>query len=594
VLLALQGSCQPSAEQLHPEASLAASREAQVEFRRLHELWVQSTSRDRGKLAAQLASFLDRFPDDDRARVVSVYLALVHVERGQLASARTALAEADRGPRGSSYDLAQVAEAGILIRQGRPEAALARLEPLSGKIVDSSERYVFGEQIVAASLAARRFRAAVDHTIVWLAHARSEDVESAEAAARHMLRGMPTAAMEQRLQFLDAESDNEFQASGLAAARDWLRKFFRDELVRRATKARDGALARRLLDASPALRRSEAGAELSRLASSEGALPRVAGRSLGLVLSQGDAELRRRSAQVGAGAARALGLPGSAGKPGSVALLAQDQGSSSDAVESALGALAGEGAAILIAGVDRSHAERAARYAEANAIPVILLSPVATRQSGFAFVLGSEPQAAEAELLDALRARRVSAPIKIGPGGVPCTPVNALAAEPRFPLHEWRSQPRLGLLLVGNADCARDALEEVGRAGLRPSVAFGLECAELATRFATKYSTVVAAAGEFPRIGAASGEDASGAPSWYEALGHDAALLAAAALRGFSAQGVDDARAVAALHARARDQLGRVRVELWSSEHAGFAGGQVLQRTFKAISWADAEPRSAR
>jgi hypothetical protein len=43
---------------------------------------------------------------------------------------------------------------------------------------------------------------------------------------------------------------------------------------------------------------------------------------------------------------------------------------------------------------------------------------------------------------------------------------------------------------------------------------------------------------------------------------------------------VNDASAVQALHARARDALARVEGELWSSAGAGFGGRQVLPRRF--------------
>ena len=58
---------------------------------------------------------------------------------------------------------------------------------------------------------------------------------------------------------------------------------------------------------------------------------------------------------------------------------------------------------------------------------------------------------------------------------------------------------------------------------------------------------------------------------WYEALGHDAALLAKGALEGFPDGRVDEERAVHELHARAQRALASVQAPLWTSEARGFS-----------------------
>lgn len=522
-----------------------------------------------------------KYGSDDRARVVRVYLALVYIDTHRLDSARALLAPTRDAPSGASRDFAEIAEAAILTRLGKPERALLKLEPLSGKVVDPDERYVFGEQIVAALLAAHRYRGAVDQTIAWLAHSKSEDVESAQQVASRMLLQMPLPAVEERLRFLDAESDNETTASEISGARDWLRKSMRERLVESAIRKQDGALARRLLDASPALRASARGEELSRLATSEVLVPNVAGRSIGLVLSRGDRELRRRSADVAAGITRALGLPNSASRPGAVNLLTEDESAGGQSVETALAALAGQGAAVLVAGMDEPGAEHAAHFAQINSIPVILLTPLRRGSGRFSFVIGTDPQVLEAELLETLRTRSATI-ARVGPGGLPCTPDDAKAAQSRFPIQQWKRERALGLLFVGDAACTRDTLDELAKAGLSPLVALGLDSAELAGSLKTAQLAAVASTGRFPRLAPQpSSSLGQAAPSWYEVLGHDAAVLGAAALENFPPERVEDARAVAELHARARDSLTRVRVELWSTEQSGFSGTQVLTRRFR-------------
>jgi hypothetical protein len=570
-------ACRGGAGPAEPQATLAESSAAQTDFRRIQALWLSGSAH--GDLEAEFRSFLVRFAGDDRTRLVRVYLASTLVEHGDLARAREVLVPLQEEPHGTARDFARVAEAAIRVRAGAPERALTLLEPLAGKLVDADERYVFGEQIVSASLAARRWRAAIDHTIAWLSHVRAEHVEAAQRRAARLLQQMPLAALEQRLQFLDAESDNEFQSSETVPARDWLRKLMRERLVASALERRDGALAGRLLQGSPALRRSERGPELVRLSSSETALPYVAGRSLGLVLSQSDATVRRRSAEVAAGMSRALGLPRAVRRASSVSLLVRSESGVAGEMESALGSLAGEGAAVLIAGVDATGAERAARYAATSSIPVIVLAAPSGPVDAFTFVLGADRADVDAEIQQALRALKVSSVVRADGQSGRCLP-SAVASDLQ-PAPGKKPELR-ALLLSTDARCARSILEELAGDGRGPLLVLDLECAELGARN-PRAETLVVSTGAFPRPSAAPALP----PTWFEALGHDAALLGAAALENFSMERVDDARAVAALHGRARDALSRVDVGLWTSGARGFRGAQRLARRFSLVEARD-------
>jgi hypothetical protein len=72
-------------------------------------------------------------------------------------------------------------------------------------------------------------------------------------------------------------------------------------------------------------------------------------------------------------------------------------------------------------------------------------------------------------------------------------------------------------------------------------------------------------------------------PSWYHTLGHDAALLAAAALSDFPLHRVDDTREVERLHRHAQAKLALASAALWSSRRQGFAGKRVLERDLRVI-----------
>jgi hypothetical protein len=72
------------------------------------------------------------------------------------------------------------------------------------------------------------------------------------------------------------------------------------------------------------------------------------------------------------------------------------------------------------------------------------------------------------------------------------------------------------------------------------------------------------------------------APSWYEVLGRDAAILAASALSAFPLEHAEDSPKVDELHRKARDALARARADLWSTNATGFEGRALLDRTIVA------------
>jgi hypothetical protein len=75
-----------------------------------------------------------------------------------------------------------------------------------------------------------------------------------------------------------------------------------------------------------------------------------------------------------------------------------------------------------------------------------------------------------------------------------------------------------------------------------------------------------------------------GSPSWFEALGHDAASIAATVLADFPLDRVDDKGAVVGLHWRARGHLLSAEAALWTTSARGFGGANVLPRRITAVS----------
>jgi hypothetical protein len=84
-------ACGSSPTPASPEASLAGASLAQAEFRPLRARFFDADAQGRALLLSRLNEFLTRFPLDERAHDVRIYLAFAYVERGDRASARKLL-----------------------------------------------------------------------------------------------------------------------------------------------------------------------------------------------------------------------------------------------------------------------------------------------------------------------------------------------------------------------------------------------------------------------------------------------------------------------------------------------------------------------
>lgn len=576
-----------------PEATLSADADAQTAFRALRAAWFSGSSSERRKLEAELRVFLNRFPRDEPSDAVRVLIAFDCVSRGALQEARVFLASV-RQQVGSVHDFAQVGEAYALLREDKPEDAWSKLDPLAGKIVDPDERLVFSELRLRAAVDAHRFTRAVTAAEELLAEAPPESRPQLEDTVRALFQRAPKIDLLESLENFDrTEADD----SATAPAREWLRRMLRERLVALAVKEKDATLARRLLDSAPAaLRTSDSGAKLAGIASGGQSAPLILGRSLGVVLSLANGELRRRSASLAAGLARGLGLPDALVKPGAVHLISQEDGGTPEGTLEALRELSAEGAAILVAGVDPASAEVAARFSEENGIPVLLVespSSIAGRLSA-AFVLGQSVSDEQAALDAELTQRKWQRVARVGRGGESCDVHAASATATRFSVEEWRRARISAVVVLGSGACARDVSSELRALGFSPPLALGLEAAEFVYSDEAPHQSFALGAGAFPSPKRPDARQNPVLPAldWYEALGHDAALLTKAALDGFPDGRVDDIRAVRELHARAGRALGSARASLWTSDAPGFSEAHVLPRTLTIVS-SESQPKKS-
>ena len=568
-----------------PEAALAASAASQKSFRALRAAWFAGSGRDRRKLEPELRAFLVRYPRDEQSDMVRVLLAFDCASRGALLDARVLLARV-RARVGSVHDFSLVAEAFTLLRDGKSEAAWSVLEPLAGKIVDPDERLVFSETRLRAATAAHRYGHALAAAEELLAEAPPDVQASMQEVVRQQFQAASKAGLVESLDTLDhAEADE----GAISLARAWLKKMLRERLVSIAVREKDASLARDLLDSAPAqLRASESGSALVDIAGGGQSAPLISGRSVGLALSLGTSDARRRSASLAAGMARGLGSPGAMNAPGAVHLLTQEDGGTDAGTIEALRELSAEGAAILVAGVDGSSADAGALFAEENAIPVILVQPPETVTGPFrhVFVLG-ESSSNEQAAIDAELSRRGLLRIaRVGRLGEPCDAPTLNAGSSRFSVQQWRSERVSALLVLGPSACASDVVRELRAAAFVPELALGLEAADFVYASDAPAARFALGAGSFPTTARLDAADNPALPplEWYEALGHDASQLVKGALEGFPDGREDNGRVVRELHARAERALDSARATLWTSDERGFSESRVLRRTLTVVS----------
>lgn len=569
-----------------PVAVLAESRRAQRDFRAIQQHWVRQPD-NRGALEGALLSFLRKYPKEPLVRRARVYLAWIYVEQGAVERGR-GLAREARGSRGSVDDFAVVVEAAALIREGLPKRALALLRPLRGKIVDPEERLLFGEQLVRAALAAGSYDEAVRALADWLAEAPSEERDVVRRLARQLLESVPVESLERSLSRFEVGED-EAAEDDLLRERRWLASQIRDYLAQWALDHKDASLAGRLLEAAP--RRARYYAELRSLVFQGTPAPRIAGRSLGFVASLSSVAARHRSMAVAMGLSRSLDLAHSrSGR--TVRLLMREERGEAQQLEAALAALAGDGAAILVAVVDAKAAKAALRFSRRERIAVVLLTAANEdiELGSHGFLLGAGEQEVRDVLTRELQQRGATRLARVGSlggeGQVSCDRAARRAGAPRFPVEEWRRGAVQGVLLLGDEGCSLDVLRETRAAGLSLVFGVGLDAGPAALRAKPGWAV---SAGAYP-LRTAAGEQAvwrtrtGSAPSWFEALGHDAAVLAKAALAKLpEASETRDTEAVAELHERARQALLQVEGPLWTTDAAGFRGSSKLPRRLQVV-----------
>jgi len=646
-------ACGATAPEPKPTATLASSPEAATAFEAIREAFRKELGEPdapSGPLRDLLERFLTRFPDDGQAPLARIALAIVAMQTFDFAAAERELGRTSQLEPGSAHDLWTVARARLFRLRGNPELALSLLRPLVGKSVDPLWRSLFEQELTLAAHAAKREYEAISYMDAWIRASSEEEKPATIKTVTALVAQLPKGVLVSALEALRAERAN--YGYGVE-----IERILTECLVDLAIGGGDSDLARLLLDpdgGSIALG-AEAGALLGELATSRGGLNIVDGRTVGLLLPTESPGLRDESADVLRGIMWALGLPRgvrpSASQPLSpdagldasmaidicgvpeeapdvdeprpgegVHLVIRDDAGGADRTEAALDELAGEGASVIIAGLDAITAARALRWSEARDVPLIaLVSPSAADEAAaFGFVLGARREdvlrilgraapaltgTAVVPVIDSSESPRFTAQggrvdgISFGPP-VPCEISASRAGDPRFPITQWDHDKTRAWLVVGSPACAADVVDELTIAHAHGVVALGLEAAT-SVNHSSSLHVVSAQAGVVPAMAVGdtrakevrSFSATLGPVGWWTALGRDAATLAGLAVRQLPTDQVGERGAVAERRTLARDRLATARTRLWSTERSGWAGEHWMKRTICATQIPAKAPR---
>ena len=575
-----------------PVPTLAQSLDAQLAFQDIRSRWVLATRSERAALEPKVRAFRQRFAHDPVARVADAYLAFIALDRGDVEGARAAARHVRAGDPGNTRDLGVLIDGAALLRAGKPEAALERLEPLVGKMIDGFAQDLLHETVVAAAVDAHRWFQAVVYMNEWLRMADEQDKPSIRARLDTLFEKFPPNTLEASLRTVQNERDRDQWETELRAS-------LATRLATIAMERGDPNLARSVLESSQLEDDlGDAGAGLAVLATSGGWSPRIIGARVGMLAQTGEA-VRDRSADVIAGAlevfrpGRSRDIEPGAPGPQPPALITRDVGEEAD-VHAALDELAYEGAAVIIAGLDAKSAQAAAAYAETQSIPVVLLITPQQPRAGsrFTFVAGVEDTSwlAASATMEAARKAGHAHPLRIAAGqpakdqeGASCEAPRGRAGESRFPVVAWKAAGVDAIAIDGSGWCARDVLQDLSRGQFRPPVFVGLD-GRSSSFPSYPGGLFVATAGPWSRAAAhptlrawlaSHGQE----PSWFQALGRDAAQLALEAVARLPADTVTTLADVVKRRAAAQTSLASAETFLWTTDAKGFGGARTLART---------------
>lgn len=562
-----------------PLPALADSGSAQRAFRNLKERWHTTPADQQGELVRDFEHFLSTYPNDSQTRLARVYLAWLLVQGGDFPDARELVEQTRRGPAGAAADFAQVVEAALLLRYKQPHEALKLLRPVQGKLIDPLEAFYATRELVRSAMAANLYSEALSHVVEWVVRSPPARRPAVRTEVKALVANVPRRYLERAF-----ESERPSDTSELplveAAEKQWFFDVISARLGAIAVNEGDRELARYVLQESPKSETdSEEPSELLRLATGVSESAAVVGKTVGLVLNLKTAVGRRRSSQTAAGLTQSLELlgPSDDKKNERLDLLVTDDVRD---VDQGLAELAARGASLLVTGTTEEDATTAARFAARERIPVVLFLPPRVT-TNYAFVLGVGDL--EQVRLAGGGAHSSAALVT----ELECEVAAESATANGFPMAKWASEGRTALFLFGDGACSKRVMTELRGSKFTPEIWFGLESAHLWPGEAARgFHTLRAgrfplAAGSLPLVTQLA-QRLGHQPTWFETLGHDAAILLNHVFAELPDVQLQDDEAVAAFHAQVLDRLDRFQSEdLWSSTRAAFNDDMRLERSLE-------------
>jgi hypothetical protein len=577
-----------------PVATLGATTAAERAFRPLMRRWALGTPEERRALDKPLRAFSTRFADDPLVRLALTLRAFNALDAGDLDGAM-ALVSGNGGPPaespllgdlGVTRDLATLVAGAVERRKGQPHAALSRLRPLLHKMLDDFATLMLDEELVSAALGAHAWLDAVEFMDAWRSEAPPGTERQVAQRVSELLGDVPKPwlldALEARRKKGAVDADNDM-------ARDIAQR-----LAIMAVTDRDIALATQLVRDYKALLGGY-GEAVARLAS-DTTRGRIAGGTVGALLSLRTRAMQRRSVEVTAGMwfglrkaheERKLHPKEKDEEAAEARFVSRHAGDAPEDIHRALSELAGEGAALIVAGVDPEHSEEVARFADANRMPVMLMTPDASglvATSPFVYFIGEDPADTVLVLSNALKQQGakvvagLGAPLAAEHGGLGVGVERECDDLPS--VGDLRGEGADALVVLDGAYCDAGVVDVAKALG---PLGVGLGVPALMPPPAR---SLALSAGVFPIDPArpdarldpwiAEGRDP---PSWWAALGRDAAVLAYAAVAVLKPTAAGDDEGVRDRRHTALLELARAESELWTTASMGFTKTQVMERT---------------
>ncbi len=564
-----------------PVASLGQSIAAQQQFKVLEQAWLEGTERDHHGLEPRLTTFIQRFPKDPESHLVQVWLARLHLEKGKLDDAWALAEQASVEQVGSAFDAAQVAKAAVLTRRGQPERSLGILEPLSGKITDSRERDTWAREIIRATLQLKHDDYALKWALVWRLESSEDRRASIDREIGLVLDQVSELALDRLWNQLVAAERLPTTNQSRRQGRLWMRDAVLQRLARSAITRRDGNLARRLLnDAWMPLQKSGDVRRLTRVAAQGQTEVQNLARSIGVVLELDDTKNRRRSSELVTGILQTLDEHGDHPSVRLQTREARDR--SENAVADAVEDLCNEGVTILVGGFEGPSAIELVKTAATKGVAAIALSEVEVKNELTFWFDTSDNSVVETWKKAEPKSQNSSKVIT--DSDAECA--NS-ASEPAV---RWNPQGFERILVNATSSCADVLGQSVVNGPRLPQIWLGAKSLNAADSWP---DGTIKGQFNFQRLLETKqrAQDLeqwekrfARLPSYYEVMGHDVAVLAAASLDEFPASvGMDSSSRTSALRDVAI-RLSSVHTTLWSTTAQGFGPNHGIIPEFRASS----------